>query len=215
MKMLEESLKRLCTDYLDLWQIHEVVYENDPALHFAPGGAIEALDKAREQGKVRYVGFTGHKAPWIHQKMLAYDYPFDAVQMPLNPFDATFRSFEQDVLPVLNRRGIAPLAMKTLCGTGEAQKQGILTLAETLRYVMSLPIAVLISGIGSRKILEENLSVAREYSPMSEAEMQALRDRCAPYAADGRFELYKTSIKYDADIGRGQHGFPLEKELVA
>src|SRR5437660_3880616 len=114
MQQLEESLKRLQTDHLDLWQIHEVVYENDPDLHFARGGVIEALDQAKKQGKTRYVGFTGHKSPAIHLRMLAHKYPWDAVQMPLNCFDATFRSFERAVLPEANRRGVAALGMKRL-----------------------------------------------------------------------------------------------------
>jgi uncharacterized protein len=101
MQQLEESLQRLRTDYLDLWQIHEVIYENDPDLHFAKGGVIEALDEAKQQGKVRFVGFTRHKHPAMHLKMLAHDYPFDTVQMPLNCFDGTYRSFEQQVLPEL------------------------------------------------------------------------------------------------------------------
>ena len=107
MRMLEESLRRLQTDHLDLWQIHEVIYENDPDLIFAPGGAAEALMEAKQQGKVRFVGFTGHKDPEIHLKMLSHDFPFDTVQMPLNCFDATFRSFETQVLPEAMRRGIA------------------------------------------------------------------------------------------------------------
>jgi aryl-alcohol dehydrogenase-like predicted oxidoreductase len=119
MQQLEESLKRLGIDHLDLWQIHEVIYENDPDLHFAKGGAVEALDEAKKQGKVRFVGFTGHKSPAIHLKMLAHDYPFDTVQMPLNCFDATYRSFEQQVLPELQRQGIAALGMKSLGGDGE------------------------------------------------------------------------------------------------
>ena len=119
MRMLEESLRRLQTDHLDLWQIHEVIYETDPDLIFAPGGAAEALLDAKKQGKVRFVGFTGHKDPEIHLKMLAHDFPFDTVQMPLNCFDATFRSFETHVLPQATRRGIAVLGMKSLGGSGE------------------------------------------------------------------------------------------------
>jgi len=119
MRQLEQSLRRLRTDHLDLWQIHEVVYENDPERHFAPGGAVEALDQAKRQGKVRFVGFTGHKDPSIHLKMLARDFPFDACQMPLNCFDASFRSFEARVLPEVNRRGIAALGMKSMGGEGE------------------------------------------------------------------------------------------------
>jgi len=118
MQQLEESLKRLRTDYLDLWQVHEVIYENDPELHFAKGGVVEALDQAKKDGKVRFVGFTGHKSPAIHVKMLAHNYPFDTVQLPLNCFDGTYRSFEQQVLPELERRGIAALGMKSLGGAG-------------------------------------------------------------------------------------------------
>src|SRR6202161_1998926 len=124
MQQLEESLKRLGTDHLDLWQIHEVIYENDPDLHFAKGGAVEALDDAKRQGKLRFVGFTGHKSPAIHLKMLTHNYPFDTVQMPLNCFDATFRSFEQQVLPEANKRGIAVLGMKSLGGSGEMITSG-------------------------------------------------------------------------------------------
>ena len=126
MQQLEESLKRLGTDHLDLWQIHEVIYENDPDLHFAKGGVVEALDEAKKQGKVRFVGFTGHKSPTIHLKMLAHDYPFDTVQMPLNCFDATYRSFERQVLPELQRRGIAALGMKSLGGDGQPIQYGVL-----------------------------------------------------------------------------------------
>src|ERR687883_38702 len=134
MRQLEDSLRRLKTDYLDLWQVHEVVYDNDPDLHFAPGGVIEALAQAKQQGKVRFVGFTGHKDPAIHLKMLAHDYPFDTCQLPLNCFDATFRSFEQHVLPELNRRGIAPIGMKSLGGTGDAVRKRVVTITEALSY---------------------------------------------------------------------------------
>jgi aryl-alcohol dehydrogenase-like predicted oxidoreductase len=116
MKQLEDSLRRLQTDHLDLWQVHELAYDNDPELHFATGGVMEAVEQAKRDGKVRFVGFTGHKSPEIHLKMLGYDYPFDACQLPLNCCDATFRSFEQQVLPELERRGIAALGMKSLGG---------------------------------------------------------------------------------------------------
>ncbi|HEY8461374.1 MAG TPA: aldo/keto reductase, partial [Blastocatellia bacterium] len=147
MQQLEDSLRRLKTDYLDLWQVHEVVYDNEPELHFAEGGVIEALEQAKREGKVRFVGFTGHKSPEIHLKMLTYDYPFDACQMPLNCFDATFRSFEQRVLPELERRGIAAIGMKSLGGEGAMVRAGVVTAEEALRYAMSLPIATLVSGI--------------------------------------------------------------------
>jgi aryl-alcohol dehydrogenase-like predicted oxidoreductase len=214
MEQLEQSLKRLKTDRIDLWQIHEVVYDSDPDLHFAKGGAVEALAKAKEQGKARFLGFTGHKHPAIHKKMLAHGFPFDACQMPLNCFDATFRSFEQEVLPELAKRGIAALGMKSLGGAGDPVKKGVVSAAEALRYAMSLPVASTVSGIDSLEILKQNLGIAQGFTPMSAEEMAALRSRCAEFAADGRFELYKTSMKYDGAPGREQHGFPPQKEMA-
>ncbi len=212
MQQLEESLRRLHTDHLDLWQVHEVIYHNDPDLHFAKGGVIEALEKAKKEGKVRFTGFTGHKDPAIHLKMLSHGFPFDACQLPLGVFDASFRSFEQQVLPELNRRGIAPIAMKSLGGTGDAVKKKIVTVNEALRYVLSLPIAVLVSGMERLDVLQQNLAIARDFTPMTPEEMRALRARCATPAADGRFELYKTSKRFDGPPGREQHGFlPPEK----
>jgi len=215
MQQLEESLRRLQTDHLDLWQVHEVIYDNDPDLHFAKGGVIEALEKAKKEGKVRFTGFTGHKDPAIHLKMLAHDFPFDACQLPLGVFDASFRSFEQQVLPELNRRGIAPIAMKSLGGTGEAVKKKVLTVNEALRYVLSLPIAVLVSGMDKLEVLHQNIAIARNFTPMTPEEMRALRVRCATQAADGRFELYKTSKRFDGPPGREQHGFPPPEKVPA
>ncbi len=206
LQQLEESLRRLRTDYADLWQIHEVIYEDDPDRHFAPGGAAEALLEAKRQGKVRFIGFTGHKDPKIHLKMLAEDFPFDTCQLPLNVFDGTYRSFERAVLPVLNQRGIAPLAMKSLSGNAEPIKQGVVTPEEALRYVLSLPIASLVSGIDSREVLHQNLTILRRFVPMTAVEMEGLRTRVARYAADGRFELFKSSNRYDGRVGREQHG---------
>ncbi len=215
MRQLEETLRRLKTDYLDLWQIHEVVYENDPDLHFAPGGAVEALEQAKREGKVRFVGFTGHKHPDIHLKMLSHGFPFDACQFPLNVFDTTFRSFEQRVLPEVIRQGIAPLGMKSMCGEGIPVKKRAVTPTEALRYAMSLPVASTVSGIDSLKILRQNLGIARDFKPLSAAEMRRLRERCAESAADGRFELYKTSAKFEGPPGRKQHKFPPLDELAA
>ncbi|WP_447979489.1 aldo/keto reductase [Candidatus Nitrospira bockiana] len=206
LQQLEQSLRRLGTDYLDLWQIHEVIYDDDPDRHFAPGGAVEALQEAKQQGKVRFIGFTGHKDPRIHLKMLARDFPFDACQLPLNCFDGTFRSFERDVLPELTRRGIAALGMKTLGGNGEAVKQGIVSVEEALRYALSLPVATVVSGIDSLDVLRQNLEIARRFTPLTAAEMEGLRARVARHAADGRFELYKTTQRYDGPVGREQHG---------
>ena len=190
-----------------------MIYENDPDLHFAKGGVIEALDQAKQQGKVRFVGFTGHKNPAIHLKMLAHDYPFDTVQMPLNCFDGTYRSFEQQVLPELERRGIAVLGMKSLGGDGRPILHGVVTAEEALRYAMSLPVATTISGIDSLAVLRQNLAIARGFTPMPPADMQALRERCAAFAADGHLELYKSTKRYDGGVGREQHGYPSPSEL--
>ncbi len=214
MKQLEESLRRLQTDHLDLWQVHECVYYDDPERHFAPGGVIAALDKAKQQGKVRFVGFTGHKHPDIHLAMLKHDYPFDTCQMPLNPFDgAGFRSFEQRVLPEVNRRGIAALGMKSLGGSGLPAQKGAVTPEEAIRYAMSLPVATTITGIDSLEVLQQNLAIARGFRPLPAPAMAALRQRVAGYAEDGALELYKTSKKYDAKVGREQHGYPPPEEL--
>ncbi len=213
MRMLEESLRRLQTDHLDLWQIHEVVYENDPELIFVPDGAAEALLAAKQQGKVRFVGFTGHKDPEIHLKMLAHNFPFDTVQMPLNCCDATFRSFETQVLPEANRRGIAALGMKSLGGSGELVTHGAVTPGQGLSYAMSLPVATTISGVDSMSVLDQNLRVAVNFKPLEAAEMQALRDQCRSLAADGRLELFKMTTKYDGKVGREQHHFPTTQEL--
>jgi aryl-alcohol dehydrogenase-like predicted oxidoreductase len=210
---LEDSLRRLRTDRIDLWQIHEVVHDNDPELHHRADGVTAALERARRDGKVRFVGFTGHKDPSIHLKMLSFAYPFDAVQMPLNVMDATFRSFEQKVLPVLARRGIAAIGMKSFGGTADMIKKGVVTPEEALRYAMSLPVASTVSGIDSLDILRQNLRIAHDFVPLTPEEMDALRRRVALAAADGRFELFKTSKRFDGKPGREQHGFPSEAEL--
>jgi uncharacterized protein len=213
MRMLEESLRRLQTDHLDLWQIHEVVYDNDPDLIFAPNGVAEALLAAKQQGKVRFIGFTGHKDPEIHLKMLSHDFPFDTVQMPLNCCDATFRSFETHVLPEANRRGIAALGMKSLGGSGELVRHGAVTPEQGLRYAMSLPVATTISGVDTMEVLNQNLQVAVNFEPLDAQAMQALRNQCRALAADGRLELFKMTTKYDGKVGREQHHFPTAQEL--
>jgi predicted aldo/keto reductase-like oxidoreductase len=213
MRMLTESLRRLKTDYLDLWQVHEVAYWGDPERHFAKGGVIEALETAKAKGMVRFTGFTGHKDPALHLQMLAYGYPFDACQMPLNCFDATFRSFEQQVLPECERQGIAVIGMKTFGGEADMLKKRAVAPADALRYAMSLPVATTVTGIDSPRILRQNLGVARGFRPMGAMEMQRLRTACAEQAMDGRFELYKTTAKHEADVGRKQRGFPLQAEL--
>jgi len=215
MQQLEQSLRRLQTDHLDLWQVHEVIYENDPDLIFAPGGAAEALLLAKQQGKVRAIGFTGHKDPSIHLRMLSHGFPFDTVQMPLNCLDASFRSFEQLVLPEARKRGIAVLGMKSMGGSGEIIIQGVVTPEEALKYAMTLPVASTICGVDSMQILDQNLAIARGFQPLSNSEMDSIRNQAKPYAADGRFELFKTTKKYDGNVGRQQHHFPPADQLPA
>jgi uncharacterized protein len=214
LQMLDQSLNRLQTDRLDLWQIHDVAFENDPELFIRPNGAAEALALAKKQGKARFVGFTGHKDPAIHLRMLATGFPFDSVQMPLNPFDANFHSFETQVIPELQRRGIAILGMKPLSGSGDAVKKGILSAEEALRYAMSLPVTTTITGMERLEIVRQNLKVAQGFQPMTSSEMQALAARCRQYAADGRFELYKVSLKFDNPEARLAHDFPLDMQQI-
>ena len=215
MRQLEESLRRLKTDYLDLWQLHEVIFDDEPARYFAPGGAVEALDRARKEGKVRFVGFTGHKNPDLHLQMLAHEYPWDSCQLPLNCFDATFRSFEQRVLPELNRRGIAPIGMKSLGGDGRAVASKVVTPQEAIRYALSLPIATLVSGIDTMRVLRQNLAIAQGFRPITARQRQTLLRRVASTARDGRFELYKISAAFDGNEARRQHGLPPMDELTA
>ncbi len=213
-QMLEQSLRRLQTDHLDLWQIHGASFNNDPDLFIRPGGAAEALFQAKKDGKVRFLGFTGHKDPDIHNAMLETGFPFDAVQMPINPFDANFQSFEQKVLPRLNQKGIACLAMKPIGGHGEPVQHGVFTAEELLRYSMSLPVATTISGVSDLGILEQNLKIAQSFKPYSETELQALRNRAKPHSGDGRYELYKTSIKFDNPEARIAHNFPFDMQQI-
>jgi aryl-alcohol dehydrogenase-like predicted oxidoreductase len=212
MKMLEESLRRLGTDHLDLWQVHGVSFDNDPDLAYRDGGVLDALDLAKRQGKTRFVGFSGHKHPGVHLRMVELGYPFDSVQMPLNCFDANFRSFEKHVLPEANRRGIAVLGMKSMGGTAAGIKKGVVKAEKMLRYAMSLPVATTISGMDSLDVLHQNLRVARGFKPYSNEEMEALRKRCATTAADGRFEMYKLSLKFDNPEARKPHDFPLDRQ---
>lgn len=215
LRQLEESLRRLHTDYLDLWQVHECVYYNDPDRHFAPGGVIEALDRAKQQGKVRYVGFTGHKDPEILLRMLSFDYPFDSCQFPLNGFDANFRSFQHRLLPELSSRRIAAIGMKSLGGDGRVVKRRKARVENALRYAMSQRVCTTVSGIDSMKVLRQNLRIARAFTPMTASQQAAYEHGLEVDALDGRFELYKTTAEHDGDEGREQHGFPSQDEVGA
>lgn len=179
MNMLHESPNRLQTDHLDLWQIHGVSFDNDPEPFIRPNGAAEALVEAKKQGKVRFVGFTGHKDPKIHLAMLRTGFPFDAVQMPLNPFDSGFRSFEKVILPELKQRGIAVLGMKPFGGFVPVIKSGVVTAEESLRYAMSLPVTTTITGMEKLDILDQNLKIAQGFDALPESAMDELRNRPA------------------------------------
>jgi uncharacterized protein len=215
MQMLEESLTRLQTDHLDVWQVHEVVYYNDPEKCYAPDGVLEALAAAKQQGKVRFVGFTGHKNPSIHLAMLKGGFPFDTVQMPLNPFDYSYRSFQREVLPVAAQRGMAVFGMKSMGGSGEMISQGALTPTEALTFAMSLPgVSTTISGMDSMRVLDQNLEILRNFKPLSEDQISELRSYAKQFD-DGRYELFKSTVKYDGDLGRTQHDYPAAAELPA
>ena len=207
---LEDSLRRLKTDHLDLWQFHELVYDNDPEWIFAEDGAIHAGIKALKDGKIRFLGFTGHKDPSIHLKMLGKPFDWAAVQMPLNVMDVHYRSFQKQVLPVLNQRGIGVLGMKSLGGLGHIVSNAKVPVEDALRYVLSLPISTLVSGIDSEKVLDQNLKIVRDFKPMTDAERKTIEDRTIQLAGDGRFELFKSSKQFDGPVHRKQHGFDVE-----
>ena len=215
MQMLEESLTRLQTDHLDVWQVHEVIYYNDPERAYEQDGVLEALAAAKQQGKVRFVGFTGHKNPSIHLEMLNRGFAFDTVQMPINPFDPSFRSFEREVLPVAVQKGVAVFSMKSMGGSGEPIVHGALTPTEALSYAMSVPgVSTTISGMDSMAVLDQNLEILHSFKPLDEKQMADLREHGRQFN-DGRYELFKSTLKYDGDLGREQHQFPTPAELPA
>lgn len=200
-KQIHESLNRLQTDRIDLLQFHEIIREADPDRIFAPGGAIEAVINAREAGKVRFIGFTGHKSPAIHLKMIEtafqHQFFFDAVQMPLNIMDAHFNSFQKIVLPVLQKNDIGVLGMKPFGDRFILESQTV-SPVECLHYAMNLPLHVIITGCDSIPILEQALKAARSFRPLSEEERSALLAKTARAGAGGKYELYKTSDHFDA-----------------
>jgi len=206
-EQIDESLKRLQTDTIDLLQFHEVIRMSDPDRIFRPGGGIEAVLEAKKAGKIRYIGFTGHKSPDVHLKMLqvANDngFIFDAVQMPLNVMDAHYDSFEKKVLPVLLENNIGVLGMKALCD-GLILKSNIVTAEECLHYAMSLPTSTVITGCDSLRILHQALEAARSFSSMSEVQRAALLSRTEIMAEGGQHEPWKTGTAYD-DTFRNPH----------
>jgi aryl-alcohol dehydrogenase-like predicted oxidoreductase len=207
-RQLNESLRRLQTDRIDLWQFHEVNYGNDPEWIFAPGGAAETAQKALEGGKVRYVGFTGHKDPAYLAKMLEYDFPWAAAQMPINVLDASFRSFQGQLLPALKERGIACLGMKSLGGNAELVLQAGIPVEVCLRFALSQDIASLVCGMENQGVMDQNIEIARSFQSMTEQEQAELLENTRETAGDGRCELYKVTQNYDSEVHRNQHFFP-------
>ena len=202
-KQIDESLSRLQTDHVDLMQFHEIIRMDDPERIFAEGGAMEAMLEARKAGKVRHIGFTGHKSPDIHLHMLevadAHAFTFETVQMPLNAMDAHFNSFERKVLPEAVKRGMGVLGMKPI-GGGELLKSNTVTAKECLQYAMSLPVSVTITGCDSAEILEQALELARDFKALEEKEIAAVLAKSAPASGEGSYELYKTSHHFDGTV---------------
>jgi len=188
-QQLDESLRRLQTDHIDLLQFHEIIHEGEPDRIFSEG-AIEAAVAARTAGKIRYIGFTGHRWPHLLKQMLAHEFQWDTLQMPVNLLDAHYRSFAAEVLPIAQARSIGVIGMKGLAA-GRIMEAGV-SVQEALSYALSQPIASLICGMESLEVLEQNLRIVRDWQPMDMEEQASLRDRVAAAAADGRLEEYKT-----------------------
>jgi predicted aldo/keto reductase-like oxidoreductase len=206
MQQLEESLRHLQTDVIDLWQFHECNYDNDPDLIFAVDGGIHAAVRAKEQGKIRFIGFTGHKSPHIHLKMLEQGFDWDALQMPLNVCDAHYRSFASQVLPVALDRGIAVVAMKVQ-GGGLIPRNAPVTPYDCLRYSMSLNVPVCLSGMTELDILQKNIAFAKQFEPLPRAERSSLLAKVKPLAGAGALERFKSTQRYDSEYHQRQHGF--------
>ena len=208
-KDLEESLTRLKTDHLDLWQFHEIVYDNDPDWVFEKGGLKAALE-ARKEGKVRFIGFTGHKDPRIHLKMLSKPHDWDTAQMPVNVMDPHYRSFTQEVIPVCLKKNTGVIGMKGLGGgspNGRFLQELGMTSDECYRFCLSQPIATQIMGITSMQQLKQDVALARSFKPLSEEESRTLLSKVKESAGDGRHELFKSTKVFDGPHHRKQHGF--------
>ncbi len=206
---LEDSLRRLKTDVIDLWQFHEINYDNDPEWIVEKGALAEAL-KAQKAGKVRFIGFTGHKSPHIH-KMMLEKHAWDTVQMPINVCDYFYRSFAKEVLPLLAQKQIGGIGMKSL-GGGTADKGGrlvaekVCTVEEAIRYALSQSISALVVGIDSMQVLKQDLEIARNFRPLEGDELKKLLEKVKPNAGDGRHEHFKSTQNYDGPYHRKQHG---------
>jgi aryl-alcohol dehydrogenase-like predicted oxidoreductase len=206
MKCLDDSLRRLRTDRIDLWQFHEMVYDNDPDWVFDKGGLKAALE-ARKAGKVRYIGFTGHKDPRIHLSMLAKPFDWDTCQFPVNALDMHYRSFQKQVLPVCLKKNVGAIGMKGFGGGDGIARGAGLTAEEAYKYALSQPVASQVVGMATMEHLQQNVAMARNFKPLSDAEQAALVEKVKPFATDGRFEQFKSTQNFDGPVHRRQHGF--------
>ena len=208
---LEESLGRLRTDRLDLWQFHEMCYDNDPDWVFEKGGLKYALE-AQKAGKVRYIGFTGHKDPRIHLKMLGKPYDWASAQMPINIMDVHYRSFQKDVVPVCLEKNVGVIGMKSMAGgsPGHIPTETKVTAEECMRYALSLPVSTVCTGIMSMNDLDQGLRVGRGFKPLADSDKERLISMTAGEGGDGRHELFKSTNRFDGPHHRKQHNFPLD-----
>jgi len=205
MAQLESTLHILKTDRVDLWSFHQVNYDNDPEWMYDHGG-LDAAQEARDQGKARWIGFHSEKAPHIALKLLGRGFGWDAVLMPLNPFDGSFRSFEKQVLPEVIKRGGAVIGTKPMAG-GAAQGSKVVKPDDAFRYAWSLPVSCVLAGCDSGPILKKALKAALHFTGFHAGEMDAVRQKARAMAGDGRFERYKTTQEFDSAAGRAAHGF--------
>jgi len=205
MAQLEQTLETLKVERLEAWSFHDVIYDNDPDWIYDHGG-LDAAQEARDQGRVRWIGFHGEKSPHIALKLLARGFAWDFVMMPLNPFDSSFRSFERLVLPEVIRSGGAVFGTKPLAG-GAIPGCKVVKVEDAFRYVWSLPVSAVFAGCESSPILKKTLKLAATYKPFHAGEMDAARQRARAMAGDGRFERYKTTQDFDSAAGRVAHGF--------
>ncbi|MEX2180573.1 MAG: aldo/keto reductase [Gemmatimonadaceae bacterium] len=205
MLQLEATLSQLKTDRVDLWSFHQVIYDNDPDWMYDHGG-LDAAQEARDQGKARWIAFHGEKAPHIALKLLARGFAWDAVLMPLNPFDGSYRSFEKQVLSEVIRRGGAVIGTKPLAG-GSVPTSKVVKVEDAFRYVWSLPVSTVLVGCPALPLLKKALRQATNFKPFHPGEMDAVRQKARAMAGDGRFERYKTTQAFDSAAGRAAHGF--------
>ena len=205
-RCLDDSLRRLQTDHLDLWQFHEMVYDSDPDWVFDKGGLRAALE-AQKAGKVRYIGFTGHKDPRIHLAMLDKPYEWATSQMPINALDVHYRSFQKHVVPVCLKKQVGVIGMKGFGGGDGILRNAGLTAEEAYRYALSQPVASQVVGLTSMDQLKAIVALAREFKPMPQGDQKALTDRVKDVAGDGRFERFKSTQMFDGPVHRRQHGF--------